>query len=165
MAASKVVVDAIQYDTLLSVSYYAIQNLGDLNYTGFEFVDSKLRKLWFCFIGILGSGLVGYATLPLLINVLALTLKGPWTKKLFEIFEYLGWVKMEMAWNFYSYFSHYVGMPNIGVAITILEYYLDCWTAIKCEFINCSDPYGLASEDYNSEVANIQKMIDHLKRI
>lgn len=175
MAASKYVVDAIQYDNLESVTYSAIQHLGDLTSMGSEFFDSKLRKLWLCFIGILGSGLVGYASFPQLINILGLTLKGPFTKKLFKIFERYGWVKksifqeiledLGMVGSFQSYFSHYVGMPNIGVAIAILEYYLDCWTAIKCEVITCSDPYGLASEDYNSEVANIQKMIDHLKRI
>ena len=86
MAASKYVVDAIQYDNLESVTYSAIQHLGDLTSMGSEFFDSKLRKLWLCFIGILGSGLVGYASFPQLINILGLTLKGPFTKKLFKIF-------------------------------------------------------------------------------
>lgn len=93
MAASKVVVDAIQYDNLESVTNSAIQYLGDFTSMGSEFIDSKLRKLWLCFIGILGSGLVGYASFPLLINILGLTLKGPFTKKLFKIFENYGWVK------------------------------------------------------------------------
>ena len=93
MAASKYVVDAIQYDNLESVTYSAIQHLSDLTSMGSEFFDSKLRKLWLCFIGILGSGLVGYASFPQLINILGLTLKGPFTKKLFKIFERSGWVK------------------------------------------------------------------------
>jgi hypothetical protein len=161
IAASKVVVDAIQYDHIESATTKSIQHLGDFTSKGSDFIHDNVspptRKLWGCLIGILGTGLVSYATLPLLFNIIGLTIRGPLTRSLFGAFQAWGWVKkgsflslvqsmaMGGSTSFSSYFLLYVGMQNIGVAIAILEYYLDCWTAIKCEITTCSDPYGFAA--------------------